>query len=103
MSRLKVGSFLFSLILTGTEINGHAIKECGFVNQCLAAKVRVGSTIQIPNKKFNKSSNTADCRQRPHQTPTRHFYVPGVLFCREAITHIGKERQCSLKCLAAAY
>ncbi len=29
--------------------------------------------------------------------------VPGVLFCREAILHIGKEHQCSLKRLTAAY
>ncbi len=60
----------FFLFLTGTEINGHAITECGFVNWRLAAKVRVGSTIQMPNKKFNKSSNTADCRLRSHQSQT---------------------------------
>ncbi len=29
--------------------------------------------------------------------------VPGVLFCREAILHIGKEHQCSLRCLTAVY
>lgn len=60
----------FFLFLTGTEINGHAITECGFVNWRLAAKVRVGSTIQMPNKRFNKSSNTADCRLQSHQSQT---------------------------------
>lgn len=29
--------------------------------------------------------------------------VPGVLFCQEAILHIGKEHQCSLKRLKAVY
>lgn len=62
--------FPFSLFLTGTEINGHAITECGFVNRLLAAKERVGNTIQIPNKEFNKSSSTADCRLRSHQNQT---------------------------------